>query len=320
MKDKNLIQIFFEFLVVILLMIPLIRVNSDKTLWIVINRILYSFGIMLAMTKLMSVVYRMISHIFKRVMLFHQKFYWMLYFIFICLGVVIWNLYSSYFEKGYFVAEIIAYILFAFWFMLDIHATKCFTYIEFLDMILRQEVEKHEKYIDTYKNDISSLSVRKNMLVKELEPYFPKKFLRDPLKDLKRELDLTCVDKYLQKLPHFRGAYKGIEGFLSGQENINKYENVIEHYLGNLADDEQWMENEKEIYDKYISQMEKIVITVKKSKQKIETLSELGFDTTQFQRILENDIVDAEDNRKNIKNFWKMNKKINKIRRKNYGR
>lgn len=62
--------------------------------------------------------------------------------------------------------------------------------------------------------------------------------------------------------------------------------------------------------------MEKIVITVKKSKQKIETLSELGFDTTQFQRILENDIVDAENNRKNIKNFWKMNKKINKIRRK----
>ena len=54
MKDKNLIQIFFEFLVGILLMIPLIRVNSDKTLWIVINRILYSFGIMLAMTKLMS--------------------------------------------------------------------------------------------------------------------------------------------------------------------------------------------------------------------------------------------------------------------------
>ena len=56
MKDKNLIQIFFEFLVGILLMIPLIRVNSDKTLWIVINRILYSFGIMLAMTEKSSYI------------------------------------------------------------------------------------------------------------------------------------------------------------------------------------------------------------------------------------------------------------------------
>ncbi len=80
------------------------------------------------------------------------------------------------------------------------------------------------------------------------------------------------------------------------------------------------MDNEKETYDGYVSGMEKIVTTIKNSGQNIETLSGLGFDTNQFQKILEGDIAVAESNRKNIKQFWKMNKKINKMRRKNYGR
>lgn len=320
MKDKSLIQIAFEFLVGILLMIPLILINCDKTFWIVTCRILYSFGIMLAMTKLMNIVYRMIACIFRRVMLFHQKSYWILYFIFICLGVVVWNMFSSYFAKGYLVSEIVAYVLFVLWFLLDMHTTKCFAYISFLEGIINLEVMRHRKYVDTYKNDMSSISVRKEALVKELEPHFPKKFLVDPLKDLRRQINFTHIDKYLQRIPSFRGAYKGIDGFLSGQENINRFENAVECYLGNIADDEQWMDNEKETYDGYISGMEKIVTTIKKSGQQIATLSELGFDTNQYQKILEGDIAVAENNRRNIKQFWKMNKKINRMRRRNYGR
>lgn len=320
MKDKSLIKIFIEFLAGMLLMLPLIFFNSDKTLWIVISRMLYSFGIMLALTRLMNIAFRMISCIFRRVMLFHQKSYWVLFFGFICSGVVVWNVFSSHFAKGYFAAEIVAYVLFVFWFLLDMHTTKCFTYISFLDAILMLEVIKHRKYVDAYKNDMDSISARKKTLVKELEPYFAKKFLRDPLKDLRREPNLTHIDRYLQKIPSFQGAYKGIDGLLSGQESINRFENAAENYLGNIADDEQWMDNEKETYDGYVSGMEKIVTTIKNSGQNIETLSGLGFDTNQFQKILEGDIAVAESNRKNIKQFWKMNKKINKMRRKNYGR
>lgn len=80
------------------------------------------------------------------------------------------------------------------------------------------------------------------------------------------------------------------------------------------------MDNEKELYDSYIIEMEKIVSTIKKSGQKIETLSQLGFDTSRYQEILKGDIADAGNNRKNIRQFWKINKKINKMRRRNYGR
>lgn len=289
MKDKSLMQIFFEFLIGLLLMIPLIKINSDKTIWIVISRILYSFGIMLAMTKLMSIVYRMISCVFRRVMLFHQNSYWVLYIMFICLGVYVWNLYPSYFAKGYLVAEIIAYVLFGFWFLLDMHTTKCFAYISFLDMLLSIEVRKHENYVDTYKNDMNSISVRKDGLVKELEYYFPKKFLRDPLKDLRMYPDITRIDKYSQRIPCFQGEYRGIDGFLYGQGRVNRFENAVECYLENLVDDERWMHSEKETYDGYISEIEKIVTDIKKSGQRIETLSELGFDINRFQKILENE-------------------------------
>ncbi len=301
-------------------MIPLITFNINKTVWIVISRILYSFGIMLVMTKLLSIVYRMISFIFKGVMVHFQKSYWVLYFLFIFLGVTVWNQYPDYFAKGYFVAEIIAYVLFAFWFLLDMHTTKCLTYIKYLDMILNYTVSEHKKYVDTYKNDMNNISVRKDTLVKDLEQYFPPKFLRDPLKDLRRDPDLTHIDKYLQKLPFFKGGYKGIDGLLSGQYNVNHFLVSVANYIEKLESDEVWMDDEKEIYDSYITEMEKMVSTIRKSGQKIETLSELGFDTNRFQEILEGDIAAARNNRKNIKQFWKINKKINKMRRKNYGR
>lgn len=320
MKDKGLTQIILEFFIGVLLVIPLIAIKSDKTLWIVIGRLLYSFGIMLAMTKLMSIVYRMVSKLLMGLMLPYQNSYWILYAIFLCLGAGIWNLYPSYFSKGYFWAEIVAYALFAFWFLLDVHTTKCFTNIIFLEAVLDLEISEHKKYVDTYKNDMSRISARKDTLVEELEQYFPKKFLKDPLKELKRDPDLTRIDKYLQRVPFFQGAYKGIDGFLYGQENVNKFINAVEYYLGNLADDEQWMDNEIQVYGDYILEMEKIASLIKKSGKKVETLSELGFDTKQFQEILKGDIADAKNNRKNIKQFWKMNKKINKMRRRNYGR
>lgn len=187
-------------------------------------------------------------------------------------------------------------------------------------MLLGIGVTRHSKYVAAYKNDMGSISARKGALVKEIERYFPKKFLQDPLKDLRREPNFIRVDKYLQRLPSFQGEYKGIEGFLSGQENVNRFEKAVERYLGNIADDEQWMDKEREVYDSYISEMEKIATTIRQSGQKIETLSELGFDANQFQKVLEGDIAVAESTRKNIKQFWKMNRKINKMRRRNYGR
>lgn len=320
MEDKSLIQIFFECLVGIILMIPLNKINSDGTVWIVIMRLLYSFGIMLAMTKIMSILFRMISCIFRMIMMLHQKSYGILCFIFIGSGVVLWNLYPSYFTKGYFVAEIIAYVLFSFWFLLDVNTTKCFWYIMFLYAILNSEVEEHKECVATYKNNMNSISNRKNGLVKELEVYFPKRFFSDPLKELKKDINLSSIDRYLQKVPSFHGEYKGIGGFLTGQICINEFENAIEHYLGNLDDDEQWMDSEQQVYDGYISEMEKMVDTIQKSEKRVETLDKLRIDSREYQEILEKDIADAGNNRKSIKQFWKMNKKIIKSRRKNYGR
>lgn len=318
MKDKGLIKILFEFLLGVLLMIPLIKIDSEKMLWIVISRMLYSLGIMLAITKLMSIVYRIISYIFRRTMLSHPQSYCILYFIFLCLGVVAWNLYSSYFSKGYFVAEIIIYLLFMYWFLLDIHIT--ITDIKSLNVKLRDAISEHEKYVDTYKNDMSSIFVRKDTLVKELEQYFPKKSLSDHLKDLRRDFDSTCIDMYSQAIPRFPDEYKGINVFLNGQKSINKFENDIVHYQENLADDKKNMDKEKETYDGCISQMEKIVTNIKNSEHEIETLSKLGLDTIKFQEILERDIADAWNNRENIKQFWKLNEECNNLRRKNYGR
>ncbi len=301
-------------------MIPLMKFNIDKSVWIVISKILYSFGITLIMTKLMSIAYRIISYIFKGVMVHHQKSYWVLYFLFIFGGVYVWNLYPDYFAKGYFVAEIIAYVLFALWFLLDMHTTKCLTYIKLLDVILNHTVSEHEKYVDAYKNDMYNISARKGTLVNELEQYFPPKFLRDPLKDLRRTPDMTGIDNYLQKLPFFKGDYKGIDGLLNGRDYVDNFEVSVLNYIDKLESDEVWMDNEKELYDSYIIEMEKIVSTIKKSGQKIETLSQLGFDTSRYQEILKGDIADAGNNRKNIRQFWKINKKINKMRRRNYGR
>ncbi len=320
MEDKKFIQIAFEFLIGILLMVPLIVIHIDKGAWIVFSRILYSFGIMLAMTKLMSMIYRIISGLVRKIMLSYQKSYWMLYCIFICCGVIVWYLYSDYFVKGYFWLEFIAYILFVVWFGVDVYTVKCFSQIRYLDAILNSGIERHKKCVEIYKNDMMGISDRKNRLVRELERYLPREGLRDPLKELRRMPDLERIGKYLQKIPSLQGGNKGIEGLLSAQKNINRFENAVRVYLENLTDDEKRMDQERESYDIFVSGMEKKLTIIKRSEERIEKLSNLGFDTDQFQRILDGDIVDAESSKNSIKQFWKMNKKNNSIRRKNYGR
>lgn len=319
-NDKSIVQIFFEFIIGIILMMPLSIFNSDNIVWIFIMKLFYSFGVILSMNKLMSLIYRVISYIFRENMLLYQKSYGMLYVMFICLGVVVWNLFPSYFSKGYLAAEIIAYVLTAFWLLLDICTTKHYWYIISLFEMLDFEIEKHKIYVSEYKEMISDISNRKDEIVKKLEPYFPKKLFGDPLKELKKNIDISHIDKYLQKIPSFQGAYKGIDGFLHGQASIYEFENAIDNYLGNLADDEQWMDSEKHIYDGYVSEMEKIVDNIQESKKRVDTLEELGFDPSVYQKILRGDIVDAGNNRKRIQQLWKMNKKVNKLRRKNYGR
>lgn len=319
--DKKISVIFLEILVGIAMACPLILNENqiEGNVKLVIARICYSIGVVLVLTRLMNLIFRILHAIFKSYMLSHDTIYRVLAVFFIVMGVVIWNKNPNIFDKGYFWLQIVAYIICSLWLLIDINATKCIWCITMVYYYLEDILDNHKACVGQYKIKMNDITRRKDILVNNLEPYCKRTFLKDPLKQLRKDPDISYIDGYLQDVPEFHGEYSGLAGLLCGTQNVAEFMNAVTAFNDRITEEETMMNREMDTYDGYIEAMEKRLDIIKKSGQEVEMLEESNFDSSKYRTIYKKDIKDVRNSSGEIKDFWKMNKKINKVRRR-YGR
>ena len=116
--------------------------------------------------------------------------------LFVAGGVYEWYQYQEYMRKGYFWVEVISYIVCAIWFLIDVNTTKCIREIRGIEEWLIQALREHEDYVEKYKDKMKRINKRKDRLLKVLEEFYPKKFFSDPLKNLRKEIDISRANNY----------------------------------------------------------------------------------------------------------------------------
>ena len=330
MEEKKVSSIICEMLVGMVMTLPLVINAKYKYLdiaWIlVIFRLLFSIGIPLTVVKLMSIIYRMFSFIFKRALYLHPFLYYLVFGVFVVGGIYEWDQYQQYMQMGYFWLEVLAYIISSVWFLIDVNSTKCIRRIKSIYKRLIQDLQIHEDYVEKYKTMMDIISQRKNRVLKELEQFYPKKFLSDPLKNLRKEVDISRADNYQRYIPHVnKEDYTGVSGLIKGSTIISLYDVNVNEFVKNMQDDRNWMEQEMKVYAGEIDKLEKQLklIKVSGSIAEIEESEILAVDDEnrkKNQLIYKKELEMTKESSKNVKDFWKMNKEINKLRRNHYAR
>lgn len=329
MEDKSVGQIIGEMLVGVVLILPYLlnkRYGWIDITWVmVIFRILFSIGVPLAGIKAMSVVYRLLSLIMKRAMYIHEFLYYLFYVIFIGAGIYVWHQYSEYMAQGYFGLEIIAYIISSVWFLTDINTTKCSRNLQLIDQELSKAFRTHENYVRKYKDIMKDISQRKKHVLIQLEPLYPHKLFRDQLKELRKDIDISRADNYQHYIPGAPDECRGLHGLWYGSIIVNSYFNKVNKYVEDMEEDRTWMEQEVKLYDGEIEKLEHHLELIKMSDSiaQIEQIPIFGIDDEIIQKgqqIYETEIAITKTSSGKIKEIWKLNKKINKLRRKHYER
>ena len=329
MEEKKTSRIICEMLIGIIMTLPFFINEKNRYLhaaWItVLFKALFSVGIPLAVIKLMSIVYRFISIIFKRILYVHTFLYYLFFCMFVAGGVYEWYQYQEYMRKGYFWVEVISYIVCAIWFLIDVNTTKCIREIRGIEEWLIQALREHEDYVEKYKDKMKRINKRKDRELKVLEEFYPKKFFSDPLKNLRKEIDISRANNYQRYIPHVLGDYSGIKGLKYGASTTRLYYWNVKRFIQNMEDDRKWMKQEMEVYGGKIKNIEEQLEIIRQTGDNVAAVSSqiLMINPTiveKFQNEYEKEINIAKTNSENVKDFWKMHKKINKLRRNHYER
>lgn len=333
MEEKNVWKIIGELLIGIVLMVPLLFFENkveNYTWLLIVMRVLFSVGFSLAIVKSMSFIYRIIFMFFANSLIVYDVLYIGIYVFLIILGASLYFFLPEMREKGYMWLEIVAYILGIIWFITDINTTKCAAIINIWERKLDDALRSHGKFIKEFKEERSAIEERKELVIKELEPYVKKTFWGDPLGELKKTIDITYVDNYLKAIPNFTGNIKGIAGFLRRKFDVYWYAGCINRYMDRLTEDEQYMAQEQKIYDELVEKFEKEIRNAKVSEQYVKIVAELCKNgeyknIDKWQNIRQNDIdyvsQTVKNSKNSIKKFRKMNKNANSIfRRTFYGK
>lgn len=333
MEEKNVWKIIGELLIGIVLMVPLLFFENkveNYTWLLIVMRVLFSVGFSLAIVKSMSFIYRTIFMFFANSLIAHDVLYIGIYVFLIILGASLYFFIPEMPEKGYMWLEIVAYILGIIWFITDINTTKCAAIINIWERKLDDALRSHGKFIKGFKEERSAIEERKELAIEKLEPYVKKTFCGDPLGELKKTIDITYVDNYLNAIPNFTGNIKGIAGFLRRNVDVYWYAGCINKYMERLKEDEQYMAQEQKIYDELVEKFEKEIRNAKASEQYVKIVAELCKNgeyknIDKWQNIRQNDIdyvsQTVKNSKNSIKKFKKMNKNANSIfRRTFYGK
>lgn len=333
MREKSVWKISGELLAGIILMVPMFLFEKkaiNGTGWFVVLRVFFSVGFSLAIAKGISFIYRIIFAFFAGTLIAHRPLYIGIYVFLIALGA------SSYFflpgmtEKGYMWLEIVAYILGVIWFITDINTTKCASIINIWENKLGDVLCSHKNYVQEFKQERDAIEKRKKIVIGELGQYVKESFWNNPLKELKKTIDISYVDNYLMAIPQFSANIKGIDGLLFGNIEVYQYVYGINKYIDRLVEDEQYMAQEQKVYDELVEKFEKEIETAQKSEQYVKIVTELCesgeyANVDRWQNIRQNDIDYVSQTVKNskeaIKKFRKVNKNANSIfRRMFYGK
>ncbi len=327
MEDKSVLQIIGEILIGVLLMVPFIfNETNDYThiMWIdVIFRLLYSLGIPIIIVKTMSLCYRFISVIGKNLLVKQDNLYFLLWIIFVVLGFSLWYKYLFYFKKGYIWAEIIGYFVSAFWFLLDVNTTRCCRALNLIVVKLGTELKKHKDFVEKYKQCVDFISKEKRQVVRDMDKYYDRTKFHDPRKNLDKDMDIQYADQYQNYIPLYDKEYKGFAGLLDGMTAVRLYAVRVNKYIVKLEEDREWMEKEITVYDGQISKMQqqlKVVEECSSNYHSIKNMKTVGVDKDKFEENLIREMISTKESTKNVNDVWKMNKRINKMRRKHYGR
>lgn len=245
--------------------------------------------------------------------------------MFVAGGVYEWYQYQEYMRKGYFWVEVISYIVCAIWFLIDVNTTKCIREIRGIEEWLIQALREHEDYVEKYKDKMKRINKRKDRVLKVLEEFYPKKFFSDPLKNLRKEIDISRANNYQRYIPHVLGDYSGIKGLKYGASTTRLYYWNVKRFIQNMEDDRKWMKQEMEVYGGKIKNIEEQLEIIRQTGDNVAAVSSqiLMINPTiveKFQNEYEKEINIAKTNSENVKDFWKMHKKINKLRRNHYER
>lgn len=329
MEDKRVGQIIREMLLGVVLTLPFFlnkRYGWIDTTWVmVIFRILFSIGVPMAVIKAMSVVYRLLSFVMESAMFLHEFLYYLFYAIFLSAGVYAWRQYSEYMAWGYFWLEIAAYLISAVWFLMDVNTTKCSRRLQFIYQKLVAAFQIHDNYVLKYKDIMKDISQRKEQVLVQLEPLYPRKLFRDPLKELRKDIDISRADNYQQYIPIMPDECRGLHGLRYGSRIVYSYFNKVNKYVEDMKEDRAWMEQEIKLYDGEIEKLEHHLELIKMSDSiaQIEQIPMFEIDAETIQngkQIYETEVEITKNSIGKVKEIWKLNKNINKLRRKHYER
>lgn len=328
MEDKNVLQIIGEILLGVLFTIPFMvsETNSYAHItWIEVTfRLLYSFGIPIIIVKLLSLCYRGISILCRNLLAEKDSRYFLMWSLFSVMGFVLWYRYLYYFEKGYIWAEIIGYVVASFWFLLDVNTTRCSRALDLIVVKLGTELKRHKDFVEKYKQCVDFISKEKRQVVRDMDKYYDKTRFHDPRKNFDKDMDIQYADQYQNHIPLYDKEYRGFAGLLDGMTAIRQYAVRVNKYIAKLEEDREWMEKEITVYDGQISKMQQQLKIVESQSSNYYNIAKAVDDNDdikdEYRERLIREMRMTRKSTKNVNDVWKMNKRINKMRRKHYGR
>lgn len=304
---------FIEIIVGVVLSLPfliLIKVGISGEVLNIFAKIMYTIGVILVTTKMMSFF---ACFIVKKTSI---NFFWLLYIFFVVFAnffsILIFDLLSN----GYIWLEIIFCIVCSIWLLMDINIVYCEKKINTLNDELEQNIHIHSSEIEIVKNKKNMLIGKKDYLIEQLETYIKRNAFKDPLKNMRYDITFPYIDNYKEKKPCYTGSYTGLGGIIWGRKHIEYFQRCINKYCDYLLQERQSYDEEMKLYEKNIDNLETQIDLIIKSNKDVNILNDLGFDSSGYEMIYENEISNIQKNESEFREINKVHKKINKARRK----
>lgn len=176
--------------------------------------------------------------------------------------------------------------------------------------------------MEKYKQCVDFISKEKKQVVRDMGKY--KTRFYDPRKNFDKDMDIQYADQYQNHIPLYDKEYKGFAGLLDGMTAVRLYAVRVNKYIAKLEEDRAWMEKEITVYDGQISKMQQQLEIVESQSRNYDNIAKAVDDNDdikdEYRERLIQEMRMTRKSSKNVNDVWKMNKRINKMRRKHYGR
>lgn len=304
MKEKNIFDILKECITGLICMLPFMinqKIEYVHIKWLmVVVAVLFSLGLPLAVIKMMSILYQILSKKLEKKMEDDEILYKTFYALFIVLGIVICYATSVLIQNSYIWVEVIAYIIFSIWFMTDANTIECSRIIKRQTKKLQDALDVHKHCVTEYKRNLDELMNKHENMYRINDSL--KSFWNDPLKVLKKEI--IDIDNYEKNIPKYKNTqYVGLSKLIFGRMDVIVFRWKVQHFLYGLDTEQKWMKDEVQKYEEIIKDIEKRIEVTASGEYRNKNIGD---------KMGENEI-----NRK-IKDFMKINKQHAKEKNKFY--